>query len=910
MGFPGWFHLGWGSLLLLLVLATRARRPSDPSRPVGGGAVALQLLFAVAVIGWAGVVLSQIVRDHDAGLDVLGYELTPPSEGPAVLTLGTSDEADVPLADPHAAAVHAVVSWEAGAPTLWNAASDRRIEVDGVGLHDVTLGSGMRIETLEGGLASGWEISVVDGAVSLVDSRGAVHRMTAPLLKGLARRVPGVGPRLEVPLGRIVGTPDGGLRIAGRDEDVRPGEGAVARVYLRDGTVRLGFSTPADRVVHPLRVRAGKTSFRPADRPRPLRSGQVLTLGYTRYEVRVAGDTVALIARGRPARLDPPPAEATVLGPDPGVLLVGGADGALTVAAMGDGRGFRRTGDTWRESDGGAARATLTAGRALELPIADGARIRLRTTEAASPSAALAGTTSGADSDFWWVLVALAAAYLLVTLVAASTGVVHARSAGVLHGAAMLFAVGLVCLHRLGDPGDPLRVDWALHQARLGLAGLSVALVALLVVVARRRWARTPARRWFVRLDGPRGDGAPAARLYLLALGALALQLPFGETGIAVPGLGSVQPIEPARTLLVVYLAYWTARAVEAKRLELRGREGVRERWAYMVHAIPVIGVLVLCYGLQDISPILVFTAFVGVLYAMSLLRPEVRLWPPAALRESLGLEALVLPVGAGLLLWLVLGDPGGTVARRVAVWWDPWTRGDDAHQALTALWTAASGGVWGLGWVGENGVLPPAVKDDFILALLAARGGAAAVTLVAATFGVILLSGVAALSADDDRPLADRERSGVLGGAMLWMLILQAGVVLGSATGGLPVMGQPLPFVAAAGSHLLFFCMPAVAVVLGTTRRVVVPARGRRAARRPVRPVGPITGPVSILERRPGSGDRASRRAAPPGRGATMTRVETREEEQRRPGGAERARRPRDYPVGALNEPITLGDG
>jgi cell division protein FtsW (lipid II flippase) len=843
---PSLFHLGWSGLLLLLATVAWWPRPSRS----GPGSVTLQLAFAVAVIGWSGAVLSEIAQDHGPGLDVLGYELRPPADGPAVVTLGTSDEADVVLADPHAASVHAVVRWEDGVPTLWNAASDKRIEVDGVELHDVVLRSGMRIETREGGLASGWEVSVGRSMVTLVHRNGQLHRMRAPLLRSAARKAPFVGERLTVQLGRIVGAPDGSLRIAERDEDLLPGDGPVARIYRKGDVARLGFASAADRASHPLRIRSGGVSFRPADRASVLRSGQMLTLGYSKYEVRVVGERVSLIARGRSARL-PWPEEATVVGPDPGVLLVGEPDGqALTVASLDGERGLQKVAAVWRESSGGPSRTTLAAGRQLELPIGPGARIRLRTTETSSPSAALAGTTSTADAEFWWLLVALAAAYLIVTLLGATAGLVHARSAGVLHGAAMLFAVGLLCLYRLADPGDPLRVDWAVHQARLGLLGLSVAGVVLLGFLARRRFSRTPPRQWFVRLDGSRGDGAPASRLYLLALVGLALQLPFGEAGIAIPGLGSVQPIEPARTLLVLYLAYWTIRAVEAKRLELRGREGLRERWAYMVHALPVIAVLVLCYGLQDISPILVFVAFVGVLYTMSLLRPAVRLWPPSALRESLGLEALVVPIGAALLAWIVLGDPAGTVARRVAVWWDPWSRGDDAYQALTALWTAASGGVWGLGWIGDNGVLPPAVKDDFILALLAARGGAAAVTLVAATFGVILLSGVAALSSDDGlRAPAERERSGVLGGAMLWMLVLQAGVVLGSATGGLPVMGQPLPFVAAAGSHLLFFCIPAVAVVLVTSRRGVVPVRRRAGVSRRLPHPGPITGPISLMD-------------------------------------------------------------
>ena len=44
--------------------------------------------------------------------------------------------------------------------------------------------------------------------------------------------------------------------------------------------------------------------------------------------------------------------------------------------------------------------------------------------------------------------------------------------------------------------------------------------------------------------------------------------------------------------------------------------------------------------------------------------------------------------------------------------------------------------------------------------------------------------------------------------------------------------MGQPLPFIAAAGSHLLFFCLPALAMVLACTRlpvAVAAPAKRPR---------------------------------------------------------------------------------
>ena len=852
------FHGGWALLLLLFVLAARGGAGSAASP---AGRVALQLGLAVAVVGWTGTVLDTVARDHGPGLEVLGYELRPPAEGPAVTTLGTGAPADVVLPDPHGAAVHARIDWDEDLrPRLWNSAADRRLERNGVELHDVELRSGMRLESPKGGLASGWELSVAaDGSsVSLVDVEGAVRVLHLPVLRGLARHLPGVGPRLGVVLGRVVGAGDGSLRIAERGVEVAPGEGAVALIYLRDGVVRLGFAGPEDRATHPLRIRRGKRSFRPADRPEALVSGDVLTLGYSKYEVRLgAAGRVSLVTRSHPSRLPWPPEDATVFGPAPGTLLVGDEDGATLVAAsMSEARGFVRAGGAWKEAASGLPRVEVASGERLDLPITESARVRLRVAHRGAPAAALAGIASRADGAFWRLLLVLAAGYLFVTLLAASLGIVHGRSAGVLHGSALLFGVGLVCLYRLSDPGDPRQVDWALHQARLGQFGLVVAAFVLLCVAAARRMRREAPRPWHACLDGPLGDGAPAARLYLLALGVLALQLPFGETGIAVPGLGSVQPIEPARTLLVVYLAYWTARAVEAKQLEIRGREGLRERWAYMVHALPVLGVLGLCYGVRDISPILVFVAFVGVLYSMSWVRPEMRWWPPSRLRESVGLEAVVLPLFAGGVLWLVLGDPGGTVARRVAVWWDPWSRGDDAYQAITALWTAASGGVWGLGWAGPNGVLPPAVRDDFILSLLGARGGAAAVTLVAATFAVVLLSGVDALSGvEGDGSPSSRERSGLLASAMLWMLVLQAGIVLGSSTGGLPVMGQPLPFVSAAGSHLLCFCFPAVAVVLGASRRPArAPARSRRprvlvrdSGGRAVGPVSMLDGPVTL---------------------------------------------------------------
>ena len=817
---PGTFHLGWAGLLSVLVLLAMYRGPTWKR----GSNVLLQGTLALAVIGWASGTLTAIARDHGPGLEVQGYALTPPEQGPPTLSLGTDERADVPLVDARADAVHAIVRWDETdgrlRPLIWNASASRRLEIDGHGAHDIELPPGTRLRWGEG------DLEIAGGglwpSILVRDGRRELHRHAAGAGRGLVASLPGIGRRMRSPLGWLV--LEEGVPVLSPTRPL-PGTGPSARIELRGRTPWLTFASPADRADHPVIVaRPGESPVRPADLWRALRGGEVLTLGYSRFVAHVdAGGGLGLRALGAPGRLAWPDEDASVLG-EPGVLAVGDRDGATLALsplnATGP-AGFRSLGGVVHEGLQGVSRVVLAPGQQVELPWRDGVRVRLRTAARADPVAALAGQASRGDQRAWRSFVLLAALYLLLSLSAAWSGLVHGRNAGVLHGAALLLAVGLACLYRLSDPGDTLRAGWLLRQARAAVIGLTVATAASLWWALRGRLARERSASLFGWLDGPDGGGARARWLYVIAVVGLVLQLPFGEAGIALPGLGSVQPIELARTLLVVYLAYWTARAIEGKRDRLRGIEGLAVRWSYMVHALPVVGVLVLCYGLDDISPILVFGAFLAVLYGVSLVRPAVALWPPRAWKDSLGVELLAVVAVLAGVTWLVLADPSSTVARRIAVWWDPWAQGGEAYQAVTALWSTASGGLWGLGWTGENGLLPPAVQDDFILALLAARAGVVAVTGVAATFAVILISGVQALRA---RRLvavhrADRERVEVLTSSVLWMLAIQAGVVLGSATGGLPVMGQPLPFVAAGGSHLLLFCVPAVALVLGATR-------------------------------------------------------------------------------------------
>lgn len=817
---PGTFHLGWAGLLAVLTLLALYRGPTWRR----GTNVVVQLLLGLAVLGWAGTTLWTIAQDHGPGLEVVGYTLRPPADGPKTLSLGTHGDVDVPIADHRADAVHAIIRWVdvdgSPRPEIWNASARRRLEVDGHGTQDLELPPQSRLDWGEG------HVTVLGGGLwpsaLLQDDTGSLHRRSAPLGRGLVASVPGIGRRMRSTLGWMH-LEDG--RPVFRAERPLPGEEPAARLELRGRTPWLTFASPMDRADHPVLVtRPGLAPVRPADVWHRLEGGEVLALGYSRFGVSVAASgAVELRAVGHPSRWPWPAEDAIVLGA-PGVLAVGDADGGrLSLAALDPGgdSGFRSLAGVVHEAVGGAPRVELAAGETFEVAQTDGVRMRLRTAARAAPAVALAGLASAADQQAWRAFCLLALLYLLLVASAAWAGLLHARNSGVLHAGALLLAVGLACLYRLADPGDTLRAGWVLRQTRAALIGLTFATAAATLAAWRTRRLRPRGAALFRWLDGADGGGSRATWLYVVAVLGLVLQLPFGEAGIALPGVGSVQPIELARTLLVVYLAYWTARAIEGKRDHVRGREGLVTRWGYMAHAAPIVVVLALCYGLDDISPILVFGSFLAVLYAASLLRPATALWPPRAWKDAVGVELLAAGLVLAATAWVVLADPSSTVARRVAVWWDPWTRGDDAYQAVTALWASASGGLWGQGWTGANGTLPPAVQDDFILALLAARAGVGAVTLVAASFAVVVASGLQAVRS---RRLvavheADRERVGVLTAAVLWMIAIQAAVVLGSATGGLPVMGQPLPFVAAGGSHLLLFCMPAVGLILVATR-------------------------------------------------------------------------------------------
>lgn len=780
---PEPFHLGWGALLVALVaLAAFARR-----RPVRPG-VALHLVLGAATLGWTGHTLAAIFGDHPAGLEVLAVRLERPVDGRA-LALGRADAADLRLPDPAMDGLHAWIRWDPE-PALQGATARRRVELDG---HEAQ------------------ELPLPDGARLLGDRVEAEVRGPPWTLGGVPLRPGWRGwlraallPRSDVVLAELDAAtlrplPAGQVRSEPR-----------GRLMLRDGALVLGFPGAADRAGFDVRVLVGGAEIRPSARWVPLATGQRLTAGRASFDVEVGADTVLLRTRGVPLRWDAAP-QGHVFGD---LSWQAGAWVAL--------RGGLQPGmDGWRLADDGPTRVVARPGAVAWLPMAGGT-VQVRAVAPGGLGQALRGQAGVADVRAVRSIAVAGLAWLLLCVALPRAGLLTARSAGVFHGAGLLVGAGVVALARLADPGEPARAAPLLRHTAILSVSLSLCALAAAVVAARAACGAV-GRGLLDWLDA-HGRWPVAA-----ALAALVAQVPFGELGVAVPGLGSVQPIEAARSLLVLHAGFWIARAGEEASLRAGGLSGLRARGRAMAWAVPVLAVAALCSAVDDLSPILVFAAFLLAVYADSLLLPA---WASRRRLDGLGVEAAVLALVAALGLGLVLSDPQSTVARRLAVWWDPWSGRGDAAQVLSALWASASGGLWGLGWTGANGVLPPAVQDDFLLALLAARGGVASLALVAATWAAVIVSGLSALDGPGRVQPTQRARNRAdrLARAALWMLALQAAVVLGSATGGLPVMGQPMPLIAAAGSQLVLFVLPCLALVLAASR-VRVPVRGQSFA-------------------------------------------------------------------------------
>ena len=312
------------------------------------------------------------------------------------------------------------------------------------------------------------------------------------------------------------------------------------------------------------------------------------------------------------------------------------------------------------------------------------------------------------------------------------------------------------------------------------------------------------------------------AALAGVALLALAMQVVFGgETGVF-----DLQPVEFAKLALTALTAHCIAVGLGWQRGADHGALSLR--W------------------LRVAGPVLLFAALLGLaLVQVDDYSPLILLlvWSVAmALAWSLASRKLVVVavlagvacVAVGSIAWLRIAGitevaQWGFYADRFAVWLDPARHPHTGQQLLLAARAISEGAWWGAdNWLGLAGLGDsagaalhiPAVQDDFAPSFFINRHGllgALALWALQALFlaGLVQTAGASLANAESSRDFRQawlwRFRGFVLcGGAafVLGHLLLSWGTNLAI----FPIMGQPMSFLSAGGSHLLFFICPLLA--------------------------------------------------------------------------------------------------
>jgi cell division protein FtsW len=337
----------------------------------------------------------------------------------------------------------------------------------------------------------------------------------------------------------------------------------------------------------------------------------------------------------------------------------------------------------------------------------------------------------------------------------------------------MLLAIGIVMVASASmgiadrQAGDPL----SFVRRHAMYVGLGIVLAIILQRIRLMHWEKS------------------GAAMVLFALFLLVLVL--------IPGLGrtvngatrwldlgfvSLQVSEPARLLLIMYLAGYLVR---------RGEE-VRRSFQGFLKPIFLLGLACLLILVEPDfgSAVVLLMTALGMMYLAG-----VRLWQFATLLLCAGSAVVLLAVSTPYRLQRLTTflDP----------WSDPFNTGFQLTQSLIAFGSGGWSGV-GLGRSVQKLFYLPEAHNDFLFAILAEELGLFGVLTVLILFAVLIWRAFVIA--------AQAERAGhffaayLANGLALWFA-LQSMINVGVNMGVLPTKGLTLPLVSAGGSSMLVMC-------------------------------------------------------------------------------------------------------
>ena len=448
------------------------------------------------------------------------------------------------------------------------------------------------------------------------------------------------------------------------------------------------------------------------------------------------------------------------------------------------------------------------------------------------------------DSDLGLLMAVAWAGWAATTLALLVTGRLAGRAGLLWCGILFLAGSGALTLTQLAAGAESTR--WLrpviLHLLVLSVAGWIAYWMAWL--------SRSSIRSSLEAATVGGGSGRSLLRLLLLGLVAalLVLQLPLGSEH----GLFGVQPVEAAKLALVLVLAFL---GMHVEELGFVGTQQFRDAPLSLLWGLALLlfGILLLLFiplvGVRDLSPIL--------LMAILLLAWGLHITPALPTTYRWLLRVLILGIVA-LIVWgglALYADPEalpGPIAAvvpedRFRVWGQPWRFPHSGAQLLQALDLGAAGGLWGiagnwvgwtgwslsqwqignigtLGWFGFNGDVTtlPEVHNDFIATFFIHNFG---IVPALALLGVQILVLVLLFNTGDRMRRwglkgnrEERQTGRVLAltiHCFSWLLAGHWLIAWGNVLGVLPVMGQPMSWLAAANSHLVLFVLPGTLIAL-----------------------------------------------------------------------------------------------
>ncbi|MGI8587679.1 MAG: FtsW/RodA/SpoVE family cell cycle protein [Chloroflexia bacterium] len=305
----------------------------------------------------------------------------------------------------------------------------------------------------------------------------------------------------------------------------------------------------------------------------------------------------------------------------------------------------------------------------------------------------------------------------------------------------------------------------------------------------------------------------------LLGTGLVAATLFFGQdlngSGIRLwfkLGPFAFQPSELLKVVLVIFLAGYLYDIRDLLALNIRLGRISLPPLPYLLPMAAVWGVAMLLFVVQkDLgSALLFFGIFLAMLYV--------------ATGKPLYVVGGLVAFSAGSLVMYYLFS---VVRLRLDIWLNPWPYASGSgYQYVQALYAYATGGAFGTGFGYGSPAWVPAIHTDFVFAAIGEELGLAGTLATVCFYLLLVFRGyhIALRARDNFHQMLAVGLSTILG--------LQTLIILGGATGMVPLTGITLPFVSYGGSSLLTNF-----VIIGLLLRIsaLTAAAGERKAPVPV---------------------------------------------------------------------------